>query len=82
MNIQNGLGDTAIHLAARLGLKDMLEILLKNGADTEIRNLKGLLPLHVAILNENIACVRVLKRFKAKFDDVGEDSALRYAILR
>ena len=82
VNIQNGLGDTPLHVAARCGLKDILELLLKEGnVETEIRNLKGLLPMHVAILNGQLACLRLFKRFKAKFDQTNGDSPLRYAII-
>ena len=48
MNSQNDAGYTALHHAARQGSKDLIEILLKAGADRMIENNVGETPYMVA----------------------------------
>ncbi|PSN36090.1 hypothetical protein C0J52_20529 [Blattella germanica] len=51
---------TALHIAARLGLDDMVSFLLSKGSDVNAENEKGLLPLHYAVKNNNVTCVKML----------------------
>ena len=59
----NGHGQTALHLAAENGRKDLAEMLLKEGAPVEINDLKKMSPLAVAVQNDQLHIVRLLLRF-------------------
>lgn len=53
-------GNTALHLAAQVNEADLVSFLIIKGADTEIRNNAGDMPLHTAIKNESIDAAKVL----------------------
>lgn len=46
-NIQNHNGDTPLHIAINEGNQDIIEILLKNGADPVITNYGGISSFHL-----------------------------------
>lgn len=52
--------NTALHLAASMGSVEMVEYLLKQGADPTIKNRDGNTPIHVAILGRKYEVLRVL----------------------
>lgn len=47
-NIQNKMGDTALHLAAKWGFSEIVETLLEYGVKTDLSNRLGQTPLNVA----------------------------------
>lgn len=51
VNAQNKYGATLLHLSALRGNQELIEFLLKNGADPEIRNKNGNLAIHLIPLN-------------------------------
>jgi ankyrin repeat protein len=65
VNRQGYLGATAASRAARKGHAALLDLLLSNGADPEIPNVKLQFPLHFAAFNGHEDCVQVLLRHKA-----------------
>lgn len=70
---QNTYGDTVLHYCAKFGLAEAAtEILLKNGADGQVKNKKGLSPADAASLNRMGTLSRTLEHFhsigKAKKD--------------
>ena len=67
-NLGDKLGNNAVHRwAARRALRndsiypDMLQALLKSGADTEALNTAGFTPLMVAVTNHNAPAVKLLR---------------------
>jgi len=79
--LQNGYGDLAAHVAIQAGNRSILEILMKDGTDPEICNLKGETCLIAAINSNQMACIRVLKRFKTDFMKTDEKtSPLKFAV--
>ncbi len=48
-NIQNGEGDSLLHLAVERNKTDIIQLLLENGADINIQNDYGETPLHIAV---------------------------------
>lgn len=60
LNMQNDDGDTALHLACRLGQYEIAERLIKLGADLTLFNNAGLIPLHVAVCANQIQLVRMM----------------------
>ncbi|MDI9404895.1 MAG: ankyrin repeat domain-containing protein, partial [Limnohabitans sp.] len=59
------LGDTPLHLAARLGRNDMLAILVEGGADVDRWNDEGTTPLYEAAGYGNVVTVTELLRLGA-----------------
>lgn len=49
INERNENGQTALHLAASTGCRDSIKLLVVNGGDLNIRDVNGLLPVHVAL---------------------------------
>ncbi|XP_046889460.1 ankyrin repeat domain-containing protein 27 [Hypomesus transpacificus] len=49
LNIQNEKGDTCLHVSARWGYEGVLQVLLENGASTDICNKARETPLHCAL---------------------------------
>lgn len=52
--------NTALHQAAAMGSVDMIEYLLAQGADPEMKNKEGNTPIHIAIINRKYDALRVL----------------------
>ena len=57
-------GDSALHRAAFNDRMEMVDALLRAGADVNVPNVNGFTPLHSAV--RNLDCVRLLLRGKAK----------------
>lgn len=58
-------GDTALHMASRWGLIDIIQILLEHGADITVSNNEGWTPLDIARYKENSNLIEGSKRGKA-----------------
>ncbi|XP_067091480.1 ankyrin repeat domain-containing protein 27 [Osmerus mordax] len=61
LNIQNEKGDTCLHVSARWGYEGILQVLLENGASTDVCNKARETPLHCA-LNSKILTLLELTR--------------------
>ena len=48
-NLQNGVGDTPLHVAVKRGSITKVEVLLDSGADPDVKNTSGDTALHLAI---------------------------------
>ena len=89
INHQDDQGETALHIAARLGHTECAELLLKGvaglKADTErAEKTFGWTPLHVACVDGQLSVVRCLIAFGAKLvkPDYSGWTALEHAALR
>nr|XP_023689292.1 NF-kappa-B inhibitor beta [Paramormyrops kingsleyae] len=60
LDIQNDLGQTALHLAVIVDQPDCVKALLWGGASAEIQERGGNTPLHLAVRESRMACVREL----------------------
>jgi len=71
----------APHFAAESGMDDILKWLLKNGTDLDMKDGKGLTPLHLAVFSKHAETVKLLLNMGVDVnarDDKGR-TALRYA---
>ena len=59
---------TALAIASRMGHKEIVELLLKEGAEPNIRDKNGTTPLHYAALYGHMAIVETLLHFEADVD--------------
>jgi ankyrin repeat protein len=57
---RNGLSAAPIHSAAAAGHEKIVDMLLKNGADPNVREQGGYMPLHAAAQNGDLAVIRTL----------------------
>jgi len=65
VNISNHeKGNTPLTVAVMAGQKDACELLLKNGADLEISNKDGILPLHRAAMSGHLEIVQLFVSLK------------------
>lgn len=71
MNLKNKLGDTALHAAAWKGRTEAVDLLLLNGAETNIVNQEGKTPLDLARDPEIID--KLTKHEEGQFADTGSD---------
>ena len=53
-------GDTPLHSAAQWGYKEIVELLLSNGADVNASNKLGQTPLHYAVVFQHVDVVKAL----------------------
>jgi len=82
INYQDEYGNTALLYACKLNSKRIIELLLKNGADTNIVNHKNKTPLMYSCKNGNKNCVDMLLKHHAKLDIESNSSgktAFKYA---
>ncbi|MFP3017266.1 MAG: ankyrin repeat domain-containing protein, partial [Wolbachia sp.] len=61
-------GKTPLHIAAKNGHKDAVEILLKNNANTNTKDVAGFSPLHYAIKNNHIDVAKIMLEKEANVD--------------
>eukprot|EP01088_Endostelium_zonatum_P003344 TRINITY_DN1455_c0_g2_i1.p1 TRINITY_DN1455_c0_g2~~TRINITY_DN1455_c0_g2_i1.p1 ORF type:complete len:375 (-),score=168.13 TRINITY_DN1455_c0_g2_i1:79-1203(-) len=82
VNSQNYNGETALFIAASLGLLPQVEFLLENGAKIQIPNLDGATALHAAAAGGWDEVVKVLGMYGAwvNVGDDEEDTAVHYAV--
>ncbi|MCI4381923.1 hypothetical protein PGIGA_G00257430 [Pangasianodon gigas] len=66
LNVQNDKGDTALHIAARWGYEGIMEVLLENGASTQLHNKANQSPLHCALNS------RVLSLLERTYDNASK----------
>jgi len=59
-NVQDQLGNTALHIAAHQGYLRTAELLLNNGADPNTADRKGRRPLHEAVKEDHVRIVELL----------------------
>ena len=69
--LQNKLGDTPLHLAAWRGQEDMVELLLRHGADQRVCNGQSQRPAEMA---QSASCAVLLRSSSAAADGYGDDS--------
>ena len=60
MNKQTSDGSTALHLASAVGAISLIELMLLNGANPDIRDFEGRLPIHWATLPHSTKCAGLL----------------------
>lgn len=56
-------GNTVLHLAAKANNPNLISFFMAKGADPELKNLNGDIPLHVAIKNKSLDAARILSTF-------------------
>lgn len=77
----NWAGDTALHLATRLGLQDIVELLIDHGADVNARGCRGERPLGTAAKKGFKAIAQILRSRGAElFPTEASFSALHSAV--
>ncbi|XP_065064627.1 ankyrin repeat domain-containing protein 30B-like [Rhopilema esculentum] len=74
---------TPLHEAVLAGLPNVVLLLVKNGAETEIREIIGKTPLLLAIVKGEEECVEILLRYGAEIyrtrcSSLAEDKALQF----
>ena len=68
MTIQINLAKAAVHVAAKNGHKDVVEPLLKNNANNNIKDFGGNSPLHHAVGNDYIDVAKIFQKKEASVD--------------
>lgn len=58
LDVQNDKGDTALHMAARWGYEGIIQVLLENGASTDLLNRNKDSPLHCALNSKILMLLR------------------------
>ncbi|KAF8646234.1 hypothetical protein AX16_007319 [Volvariella volvacea WC 439] len=52
VNFQDGLGNTALHYAAKYLSVDVIDLILEEEVDMDLQNFEGDTPLHLAVVNQ------------------------------
>jgi ankyrin repeat protein len=60
LSISNERGENGLHLSARNGHRDIVELLVKQGCEVEARSIEGHTPLYSAIAASQIHCAAFL----------------------
>lgn len=69
---RNNKGETALHVASRLGKVDAVIDLLKQGANTNTKDNAGWTPLHEAVQNGRLDLVKLLLQYNTLIDVPGQ----------
>lgn len=82
LSVQDGQGDTPLHVAIRFGHTDIAALLIENKADALIRNNQGKLPIHIAAEEGHVETVNLLhsKGFSIEETDKEGNTPLHCAI--
>jgi len=67
VNLAGPDGDRPIHVAARRGNRAIVQMLLKNSAEIDSPNSKGMTPLYTAIMHGRVQTAELLIKHKAAF---------------
>jgi ankyrin repeat protein len=80
-SIDNEMGETVLHAACRLGLRDMVLMLLVRGANINSGNRTGFTPLHVALQSgeDEIAVLLLKNGANTAIKPQNKESALHMA---
>ncbi len=79
VNLATSQGSVPLGTAARKGYKDIIRLLLRKGADPNIRNVIGLAPLHVACVFGHTDIVQILLHAGADMDaELDEMEGINY----
>lgn len=70
--IEGNYEKTLLHLAAEHNRWGIAELLIRNGADINPRNYKGITPLHLAVIKNNKELVSILLLYKADINLVDD----------
>jgi hypothetical protein len=79
VNIQNNLGDTALHIASRKGFKEIVEALCDAGSDPWLKNDEGCTPLMTAsvfTIQQLLRMQQDIFTMKKELDDVNHQLVL------
>lgn len=68
INTTGTLDETALHVAARCGAEEAVALLIKSGADVDMRNQRKITPLHIAAANGRHRIVELLLKGRADPD--------------
>lgn len=82
LDIKNRTGRTALHIAARKDLVDIIELLVKSSASPDIRDPDGWTPMHHACFNGNSASVERLVSLGATVDIKGFNGLTPFQVTR
>lgn len=84
LNLVDGEGFSAMHLAARYNRKNVIDVLIKNGANKDLRGVEGLTPLHLATKYDMTSAAKFLIENGADVDvkNTYGTTALIYAARR
>ncbi len=74
INETDGELNTAVHIAAEKNNITFLEFLISRGAKTNLKNLRGKTPLHVAIDNGSYECAQILSQIDSNLFDIDEET--------
>lgn len=82
--IINSLFETPLFIAVKRNKKNIVKLLLENGADVNSENIYGLTPLYYAISDNNVEIVELLVKSGANIniEDFSGRSPLYYASLK
>eukprot|EP00930_Biecheleria_cincta_P031219 TRINITY_DN21673_c0_g1_i1.p1 TRINITY_DN21673_c0_g1~~TRINITY_DN21673_c0_g1_i1.p1 ORF type:complete len:912 (-),score=231.28 TRINITY_DN21673_c0_g1_i1:227-2908(-) len=82
LDIKNRTGRTALHIAARKDLVDIIELLVKNSASPDIKDPDGWTPVHHACFHGNSASVALLVSLGATVDIKGFHGLTPFQVTR
>eukprot|EP00440_Ansanella_granifera_P058026 gb/GFBE01062899.1/.p1 GENE.gb/GFBE01062899.1/~~gb/GFBE01062899.1/.p1 ORF type:complete len:866 (+),score=240.71 gb/GFBE01062899.1/:1-2598(+) len=82
IDLKNRQGRSALHIAARKGLSEIMELLLSNSAKPDVRDFDGWTPLHHACFNGNSSAVMVLVNKGADIDLKAGNGLTPYQVTR
>lgn len=70
LDLQNDKGDAALHMAARWGYEGIIQVLLENGASTDVVNKNKDSPLQCALNSKVSSCCGGSRMFVPEYKSV------------